>query len=467
MSSQRLMSERQAVHNIDCIIRRQPSLEKARSCRSLARINTLAVLLVLTLAIAGCDTTDSRYFRYGIGTDLYSTDIADATQLQDIYLTELCRQTLPILSSNQVECVNFAPAPATWSLIVQAGLNDVDRRCDAYLAWLDDRRRTNNAVLKEIGDITVASQAIMRVSGVGPNPITLAGLAFGLASDTFTNVNSRLLLEVDKTTVQTLVLRRRDEFRLDLKSVVITDRPAAVHALRLYLSICTPFAIETDINTTVTVFQQVGAGGLDNKGPLINPATIGAFKPATEIGTAPPRPQGGSVVEAFKAIILNYDPKKHTAIFVAGLARKLCLTDKDSTIASRMTAAIKIFQLTRRDLLGFAGTKVTGRLTDAEIEALNDAAKCDATRFRNYFESTIPDGVNNSGVVTILNKALAKGRELPASGASETQIRNVITGLQQTFKSQLTLKTADLAEVSGQFTPDLQSALDKSPKPTQ
>ena len=144
------------------------------------------------------------------------------------------------------------------------------------LAWLDDRRRTNSAVLKELGDITVASQAIMRVAGVGANPITLAGLAFGLAANTFTNVNSRLLLEVDKTTVQTLVLRRREAYRLQLQGIVVDNRPAAIHALRSYLSICTPYTIETDINSTITVFQQVGAGGLVTKPPLVSAATVGA-----------------------------------------------------------------------------------------------------------------------------------------------------------------------------------------------
>src|SRR4051812_3342887 len=201
---------------------------------------------LLALLVAGCDTTDSRYFRYGIGTDLYSADIVEITQLQDVYLTELCRQALPTLSAGEGQCLPGVSSPLGWNLIVQAGLNDVDRRCDAYLAWLDDRRRTNGAVLKELGDIAVASQAIMRVAGVGADPITLAGLAFGLASNTFTNVNSRLLLEVDKTTVQTLVLRRRDDYRLQLRNLQFDNRPAAIHALRQYLTICTPYMIETD-----------------------------------------------------------------------------------------------------------------------------------------------------------------------------------------------------------------------------
>ena len=128
----------------------------------------LAGCIALAMLVSGCDGTDSRYFRYGIGTDLYSADIAETTQFQDIYLTELCRQALPVLSTSEGQCLNAALGPSDWNLLVQAGLNDVDRRCDSYLAWLDDRRRTNNAVLKELGDVTVASQAIMRVdSGWG------------------------------------------------------------------------------------------------------------------------------------------------------------------------------------------------------------------------------------------------------------------------------------------------------------
>jgi len=240
----------------------------------------VAGCIALALLVSGCDTRDTRYFRYGIGTDLYTEDIVQTTQFQDIYLTELCRQALPVLASAEGQCLNASLGPNDWNLLVQAGLNDVDRRCDSYLAWLDDRRRTNSAVLKELGDITVASQAIMRVAGVSANPITLAGLAFGLASDTFTNVNSRLLIEVDKTTVQTLVLRRRNDYRVALQSIRVENRPAAVHALRSYLNICTPFTIETDINATITVFQQAGPGALVTKPPLVGPGTIGTRIPA-------------------------------------------------------------------------------------------------------------------------------------------------------------------------------------------
>ena len=94
---------------------------------------------------------DLRFFRYGIGTNLYSEDIVQTTQYQDVYLTELCRQAIGTLATTASDCINTSLDQSGWDLIVQAGLNDIDRRCDAYLAWLDDRKRTNNAVLKQIG----------------------------------------------------------------------------------------------------------------------------------------------------------------------------------------------------------------------------------------------------------------------------------------------------------------------------
>jgi DNA-binding beta-propeller fold protein YncE len=87
--------------------------------------------------------------------------------------------------------------------------------------------------------------------GVGVNPITIVGIAFGLASDTFMNVRSRLLLEVDKSTVETVVINGQNRYRMGLTRVVIDTRVAAVYALRSYLRICTPFTIENQINTTV------------------------------------------------------------------------------------------------------------------------------------------------------------------------------------------------------------------------
>ena len=42
----------------------------------------------------------------------------------------------------------------------------------------------------------------MFTAGASASALTIAGLAFGLASDTFTNYYSRLLLEIEKSTVE-------------------------------------------------------------------------------------------------------------------------------------------------------------------------------------------------------------------------------------------------------------------------
>jgi hypothetical protein len=225
----------------------------------------------LALAVAGCNPAQEyRYYSDGIGTDLASPTIVTDSQIQDVYLAALCEQ------AGLQSGLQFCLPPAVsrdWTLIVQAGLNDIDQRCDAYLAWLDDKRRTKEPILNELHVVSAATQAIMAIAGVGVNPITIVGIAFGLASDTFMNVRSRLLLEVDKSTVETVVINGQNRYRMGLTHVVIDTRVAAVYALRSYLRICTPFTIENQINTTVALFER-GAGPIAESNPLIDPAIV-------------------------------------------------------------------------------------------------------------------------------------------------------------------------------------------------
>jgi hypothetical protein len=350
------------------------------------RAGIVAGCVALAILTGGCDSNDSRFFRYGIGTNLYSEDIVQATQYQDIYLTELCRQAVPMLVTTETVCINAGLSINDWDLIVQAGLNDIDRRCDAYLAWLDDRKRTNSAVLKQIGDTLAVSQGIMRLSGVGADPITMAGLAFGFATNTFTNVNSRLLLEVDKTTVQTLVLRRRADYRLQLRDVRVQNKPAVVHALRSYLNICTPFTIETDINSTITVFQQVGAVGLDRRGPLVSPDTVGV--PATARtrvnvgGQVDPKPV---IAEIYKSYLANYDPNVHSSTYVEGVLNALCVPPADYRSSTKVRGLINAYETGIHQ--GSSRARIDGVLDVNELRALTRMGPCPPD-FRNAYERT-------------------------------------------------------------------------------
>src|SRR5580658_6925097 len=103
----------------------------------------IAGCVAVALLVGGCDPTrDSRYISEGIGTDLYWDGLPAATQLQDAYLANICAQAISptARSVDTVSCDGLALTPRNWGLLVQAGMNDIDLRCDAYLSWLYDRK---------------------------------------------------------------------------------------------------------------------------------------------------------------------------------------------------------------------------------------------------------------------------------------------------------------------------------------
>jgi hypothetical protein len=233
-----------------------------------------AIVACVGLALlAGCNTLDRNYLREGVGTDVTAADIVTTTNLQQIYFGEVCRQAgLPVRPTPEgiPLCDELAMSPAAWTLFVQAGMNDIDRRCDAYLAWLDDRRRWREPFLKQLHSTAAATAAIMGLSGVGATPIAIVGAAFGFAQETFVNLSGRLITEVNHSTVQSLVLTRQNDYRAGLGNRLIANGPAALYALRSYLRICMPMTIETEINATVTSVERNN----ERPGRMITPDTI-------------------------------------------------------------------------------------------------------------------------------------------------------------------------------------------------
>jgi hypothetical protein len=249
------------------------------------------------LTVAGCDlVTDRQYFREGIGPNLYasaninrsnSQDPANTRQdsltAQDAYVKDVCHAAG--LADGACDIDQFSQT--TWTQFVQAGMNDIDERCDAYLTWLDYIRRSRDPTIKQLADMQTASTVIMSQTGVGAAPIAIVAAAVGLATNTFTNVTSRLILEIDHSTVQAVVLSHQKEYREQLlgtddkPGVVIASRPAAIYALRSYLRLCMPMTIETQINNLVATFSRGGAKALENQSPMISAKTVG--KPALVI----------------------------------------------------------------------------------------------------------------------------------------------------------------------------------------
>ncbi len=72
----------------------------------------------------------------------------------------------------------------------------------------------------------------------------------------------------------------------------IDNRPAAIYALRQYLRLCMPMTIETQINTTVKLFERGGTVALGQAAsrPMIDARTVETavtrvrFSPMTDVG---------------------------------------------------------------------------------------------------------------------------------------------------------------------------------------
>lgn len=216
------------------------------------RAGLVAGCVALVLVLSGCGTLEEKLIQEGIGTELPAEDMAESTRRLEVYLTYLCAQAggtqfAAETPDASISCDMSRYGSAQWSALVSAGFNDIDRRCDSYLAWLASRRRDRDAIINQIHDTRTFTEALMYTTGVGAAPIAIAGLAFGIASSSFTNYYSRLVFEIEKSTVSVLVREKRLQYR-DTLNVRIVFQPDAVHVLREYMLICTPFYIEDLVN---------------------------------------------------------------------------------------------------------------------------------------------------------------------------------------------------------------------------
>ncbi len=407
-------------------------------------VGAWAACVGLAAALAGCNDLD--YIRNGIGTNLRTDDLAVATQIQDAYVGEICRQAglrtieqaLPD-GTTAPACDELSMRSGDWALFVQAGMNDIDRRCDAYLAWLDDKRRSSEPILKEVAKLGAETIAILGAVNAGVKSITIVGIAFGLGADTFTNIND-VLAGLNTSTIQSTVLGNQQEFRGKLlqntnnKPVAIDNKPAAIYLLRSYLRICTPFSIGASINSTITVFHRAGPDALrDNPSLLTAPADlVGApLTPSTPV--APPNRPPPKSNPVFASIIKNFDPRVHDDAFVARTLSKLCVPKEDrGSVDSGTVIQIRVYQqyVHRGDVN--AQTKmvpgVTGVLTASELRDLSNRPACKDDTFRNFYEARqFPNGINTRDIIAFFNKALPQNQQLAATASADDVRKKIPT----------------------------------------
>jgi hypothetical protein len=98
-------------------------------------VRVVAACVSLSVVVGGCDPTlESQYFREGVGTDLNGANLSDSTVLLNEYVDFVCGQAGLVksdLSGVPFSCNDRQLTSSEWMIFVQAGMNDIDRRCDS------------------------------------------------------------------------------------------------------------------------------------------------------------------------------------------------------------------------------------------------------------------------------------------------------------------------------------------------
>lgn len=225
------------------------------------KARTVLALLV-TVLLAACQT-DDRFRTTGAGASLYTPELAARTRETEDYFGFLCLRAGLVAAATPIspfsETTPTAPAactvstPAGWRILVAAGYNDIDKRCDDYLTWLLEKRnqrlftnQTLAALTTLLGGLTVATGAAEAIGYVG--------MALGLTATVYNSYHETILNGLEMTTIFKTVESRRTQFRIAFQKVNISSKPDAEYALRSYLRICTPASIIMDANTSALAF---------------------------------------------------------------------------------------------------------------------------------------------------------------------------------------------------------------------
>jgi hypothetical protein len=409
--------------------------------------------MMAALILAGCSQNDVQYYRSGIGTELSYARLPAQTRILEDYVQLICQQA------------GSSSCDMDWNLFVQAGMNDIDQRCDAYLAWLDDRRRSNDTIMGQINVTEGTTQTILLAAQASSLAIGVVGAAFGFARNTFNNINSRLLTEVNHSTVQAIVLTTQTRFRTELQNHAIGSRPNAIYALRQYLRICMPFTIETEINNTLTTLATGGPRALEVQGriPLIATETIGASAPVLPRQVVVERKYIVQPPEPLYGTILVESVGPFSESYVANVLDNICVPAEEIVKVDKKTSArIKAYQQYLKLRGGEPETEITGKLTARELQLANESTGCASESYSNFYErQTFPRGINTSDVIDLLNVALPDGNKI-ATNATIGEVRSRIAEVRKAVDADLTMRDADLSD---QLTFDLVLALGRRAEP--
>ena len=210
-----------------------------------------ALLVLLLLSACATDIRRDAMLARGQGVEFSAASLTADTTEQGSVLAQLATRA------------GLAGTPADggdWDPIVLAGMEYADLKCEAYMAALIRLNRDKRTVSAELTALGTATAGIMAAAKSAAREVALAAIAFGFAGSTIDILGGNVLYELEPSSVRTLVRALQATYRESVPKGY-TSRPAAMNAIRGYAVLCTPAAIEAEVNHAVKNAEPKGQAG--------------------------------------------------------------------------------------------------------------------------------------------------------------------------------------------------------------
>lgn len=147
-----------------------------------------------------------------------------------------------------------------WDVIISAGLQYSDARCSDYvesLYWVNKQLKANVRDANSAGTLVTG---IMGIAKSAASEIAAAAIIFGYAEESINNSGSRILFDLEPSSIRSLVEGSQKAFRGALLTGY-NNQAGAFSVIREYIGLCLPSTIEAEINNAAKNAIQIAASG--------------------------------------------------------------------------------------------------------------------------------------------------------------------------------------------------------------
>jgi hypothetical protein len=213
------------------------------------RIKTLPFLLLVFCA--GCVDGGRLRLLTGPEVDINPAELQLYRDNQDAVVQNL------LALAGQPGAVQ--PINNDWNPVVEAGIQFVQQRCEAYLDAIFWFNRYKNTTVNQINLLGAGTASALGIAQAAARDIALVALAFGITAQSIEILGSSILYKMDPSAVKSLVTASQGVYLRSIRTIRYTTRPAAMQAIQGYLNLCLPPTLEAQVVAAVnnTTFNAV------------------------------------------------------------------------------------------------------------------------------------------------------------------------------------------------------------------